>query len=620
MLFRSAIGPDGSAYFTGGISASDLQAIPGASVLSNSSGGGAFVIKLNPSGDRISYATFLGSGIGYAITVDSQGSAYVTGMTFDPNYPATPGAYQTQCGCSSSSGGTVFITKLNATGTGAVYSTFVQAAGTSPFTADSVAPLSIDVNDAGEVRLLSMKGGTILYAKRLDPLGGGLVSDVSATVPGTAVTSAMLDSLGRILMTGKIVSPAFNPSSGGFNVTMSGTVTAISNSGPAVVTVPGSLSLAGAGPLTITLSGASGAGWTAVNGTFQCIRIAANACAVPINSSQFGTLAGAVHFAISASATFFAVADSDGTLLYSTALPYATGGTGIAPDANGGFLVLGSSHLSNKVSMPSPAFHDFWTATRFVPDSVARPAILAIANSAESNLNTVIAPGELLTVYGMNIGPPATVNAEFDSNGNLPVELAGVSVELNGILAPILSVGFQQATVVVPFRFCDGDTANILIHSNELMSNTQQMPVRAAEPQIFGSGPDYPLDVSNALALNEDGSLNSYDNPAPGGSIVTIFLNGAGVLGPLPPQGTSGTLGQTPILPVSASYSVEYDIRYSRAPAPLQILYAGGSPGLLAGLIQINFRMPPALALSSIQVHINVGDAVTSANIFIPLH
>jgi uncharacterized protein (TIGR03437 family) len=145
--------------------------------------------------------------------------------------------------------------------------------------------------------------------------------------------------------------------------------------------------------------------------------------------------------------------------------------------------------------------------------------------------------------------------------------------------------------------------------------------VRAAEPQIFSSaGPDYPYSVPHALALNEDGSLNSYDNPAADGSIITIFLNGAGLLTPLPQVGTRGAVGQTPILPVSASYSTEYDIRYGRAPAPLQILYAGGSPGLLAGLIQINLRMPPPPGLSLIELHVNIGDTVTSASISTPIH
>jgi hypothetical protein len=78
-----------------------------------------------------------GYDIAYAIAVDSKGDAYVTGMTDSPNFPTTAGAFQTICDeapysppatPSSSCGGSnasAFVTELNPTGTGLVYSTFL---------------------------------------------------------------------------------------------------------------------------------------------------------------------------------------------------------------------------------------------------------------------------------------------------------------------------------------------------------------------------------------------------------------------------------------------------------------------------------------------------------------
>ncbi len=90
------------------------------------------VIKLKAKGASLAYSTYLaGSGPGedqtFGIALDSQVHAYVTGMTGSPNFPVTPGAFQTRCGtdgdCNGSSDG--YVAELNATGTGLVYSTFL---------------------------------------------------------------------------------------------------------------------------------------------------------------------------------------------------------------------------------------------------------------------------------------------------------------------------------------------------------------------------------------------------------------------------------------------------------------------------------------------------------------
>ena len=83
----------------------------------------AYVLKLNPSGTTIIYATYLGARRvrteGLGIAVDAAGNAYVTGTT-QSGYPITPGAYLAS--------GTAFITKLNASGNRIVYSTYAPSA------------------------------------------------------------------------------------------------------------------------------------------------------------------------------------------------------------------------------------------------------------------------------------------------------------------------------------------------------------------------------------------------------------------------------------------------------------------------------------------------------------
>lgn len=96
--------------------------------------GDAFVAKFNGNGSGLLFSTYLGGyngdcDFGCAIAVDPQDSVFVTGNTSSPNFPTTPGAYSP-----SYNGGSVdgccdaFVTRLNATGTGLIYSTFLGGA------------------------------------------------------------------------------------------------------------------------------------------------------------------------------------------------------------------------------------------------------------------------------------------------------------------------------------------------------------------------------------------------------------------------------------------------------------------------------------------------------------
>ena len=113
----------GNAYLTGSTFAADF---PLASPIqpTRDSANDAFVTKLNSSGSGLVYSTYLGgngSDVGNAITVDSQGNAYVVGFTASGSFPGTLGTIQpSKDGVSDG-----FITKINPTGSALVYSTFI---------------------------------------------------------------------------------------------------------------------------------------------------------------------------------------------------------------------------------------------------------------------------------------------------------------------------------------------------------------------------------------------------------------------------------------------------------------------------------------------------------------
>jgi hypothetical protein len=135
--FATALAVDalGNAFVGGNTMSTDFPVTPGAYASAFAGVEDAFVVKLNPAGSSLVYATYLGgSGSDYltGLAVDAAGNCYVTGSTGSHDFPITPGAFSTTRG-SVSFNGSGFLTKLNATGNSLLYSTFlggsINAAG-----------------------------------------------------------------------------------------------------------------------------------------------------------------------------------------------------------------------------------------------------------------------------------------------------------------------------------------------------------------------------------------------------------------------------------------------------------------------------------------------------------
>jgi hypothetical protein len=113
----------GNAYITGGTDSPDFPTTPGTFDTSfNGYYRNVFVSKLNASGTAVLYSTFLGYGEGNGIAVDGLGNAYITGYTNSSNFPTTPDAFDTLYNGGSYD---VFVSKLNTSGTTLCYSTYL---------------------------------------------------------------------------------------------------------------------------------------------------------------------------------------------------------------------------------------------------------------------------------------------------------------------------------------------------------------------------------------------------------------------------------------------------------------------------------------------------------------
>lgn len=115
---------NGNTYVTGYTSSNTFPTTAGAYDESHGGGNDGFIFKLNPTATGFVYSTFVGdtgSDLPRCIKIDEFNNTYVTGWTASTNFPTTTGAYDE----SHNGGDDIFVLKLNTSGTGLVYSTFV---------------------------------------------------------------------------------------------------------------------------------------------------------------------------------------------------------------------------------------------------------------------------------------------------------------------------------------------------------------------------------------------------------------------------------------------------------------------------------------------------------------
>ena len=113
------------------------------------------------------------------------------------------------------------------------------------------------------------------------------------------------------------------------------------------------------------------------------------------------------------------------------------------------------------------------------------------------------------------------------------------------------------------------------------------------------------------IILNQDATPNSASNPALEGSVVVLYATGGGQTDP---PGVSGSLTAEPWpkphLPVSVTVGG----------LPAETLYAGAAPGLLAGLLQLNVRIPEgAPSGSAVPVVLTIGNAPSQPGVTVAL-
>ncbi len=224
-----AVDGEGNAYLTGSTLSPDfptrnpLQPAFGGG---GTSGGDAFVAKLDPAGSALVYATYLGGSGGDNplgegegdIAVDTGGNAYVTGQTLSPDFP-TRNPLQPAFASEPHGGGDAFVTKLNAAGSAVVYATYLGGPGPDGgwgIAVDSQGNTYVmgTTGPSGfpTVNPLQPPGGlSDVFVAKLNPRGSALVYATHLGGSGFDYGSGgiAVDTAGNALVAGETQSPDF---------------------------------------------------------------------------------------------------------------------------------------------------------------------------------------------------------------------------------------------------------------------------------------------------------------------------------------------------------------------------------------------------------------------------
>jgi uncharacterized protein (TIGR03437 family) len=338
--------------------------------------------------------------------------------------------------------------------------------------------------------------------------------------------------------------------------------------------------------LRVTASGKSGT-FATINGPLA-VAVDASGNVVVADASQIwkiasdGTANSLIDGLSSPGAMAFA---SDGSLMIADTganviRQLSTSGvlSTIAGTGAAGFSGDGSSALAAQLNAPSgiaigangnPLIADAGNnrIRSLTPPAVAQVAATVAVVNAASLAPGSIAPGEIITVFGVG----------FDTTNT--------QLMFNDQPATLFYTSATQINALAPVSLATNSTAAISIVVDGAAIAGSPVPVAPAAPGIFTTSGA----TGQAAATNQDGSLNSASNPAARGSVVSLYATG---------QGAS----QGGVTLTIAGYN-----------APL--LYAGPAPGF-AGLMQLNAQIPCGFLPPGIQpVVLAIGGVSSQAGV-----
>jgi uncharacterized protein (TIGR03437 family) len=567
-----AIDPAGNIWIGGQTEAANFPLTH--AVQSSGTGGTGFLVKLSADG-TIVYSSYFGGSLGVSgvngVATDGSGNVYVTGFTGASDFPTTPGLPGRPVRGGSAPVNGLFAAKLDPNGQTVLYSTVIAGPGNCDFCfpIPTTMGMGIAVDGGGNALVAGETNTTDLQIPTTGAGGGAFVFKIDAG--GDRISYFTYIGAGAVI--GNVGTPDTNPASpitadvaGNAYVAGYATDAAFSTTHGAYL---GAYPAGGNDPggFVMKLDSNGNTEWSTFLGSGLNM-----ANAVSLDSSHNVWMTGTSGTPAAESGSFVTELSADGSALrYSGEFPAGGAGQAIAVDAGDAIHFAGPSGLVSTAAGAEPS----------------APRVVSIVNAASGQHLGLVAAGEIVSLYGSGMAPETPVSGT-PQNGLFPTSLGGVQVVVNGSPVPLLYVSASQINAEIPSAVSGGASGLALMQvvNNGITLPDFRIAVLNSDFAVFQkAGGSMVVTNESMVVTNEDGTVNKIANPAKAGSVVSIWATGFGATDP-------------PVVGAVAAGANNYcsmcqvRLNYESTSVVETVQYAGTSPGLIDGLMQMNIASP----------------------------
>jgi uncharacterized protein (TIGR03437 family) len=229
--------------------------------------------------------------------------------------------------------------------------------------------------------------------------------------------------------------------------------------------------------------------------------------------------------------------------------------------------------------------------------AIPTPVPTRVQNAGDGTFGPV-APGEIISIFGTNLGPTTGVTTTVSPAGFFATTLSETQVLFDNIPAAMWFTSATQINAIVPYEIAGRATTTMQVVYRGTPSASLNLQVAAAAPGFFlvpGS--------TQAAAANQNGTINGLQGVAPKNTSIVLYATGEG---PTTPAGVTGR-----VIPLDIN-----QVKHPVAPVtvtiggvPAEVQYVGSAPGFVSGALQVNVLIPAnAPSGGAVPIVIRVGN------------